>query len=136
MATRTLAEQKAETFCLAVLNHPPAALPPATTTQAVNVLKLIFCQGFGPRPSAGSEVPACPPVPKCRMLSKALSLLLNRVEDAMLVGPSAVAAGLQLLLHLASVNSMCSNLLFHASEDPGDAEDDDVDATVAVTLSC
>eukprot|EP00929_Paragymnodinium_shiwhaense_P107932 TRINITY_DN74281_c0_g1_i1.p1 TRINITY_DN74281_c0_g1~~TRINITY_DN74281_c0_g1_i1.p1 ORF type:complete len:1849 (+),score=508.48 TRINITY_DN74281_c0_g1_i1:103-5649(+) len=128
---RALAEQKAETFCLNVLTHSPANLPSATITQAVNVLKLIFCHGLGPKLSSSSQV-ACPPVPKCRMLSKALTLLLNRVEDAMLVGPSAIAAALEVLLRLTSVKSMCLNLLFQVADADAGSDDDEAE----VTLSC
>eukprot|EP00928_Gymnodinium_smaydae_P095593 TRINITY_DN8249_c0_g4_i1.p1 TRINITY_DN8249_c0_g4~~TRINITY_DN8249_c0_g4_i1.p1 ORF type:complete len:1883 (-),score=387.78 TRINITY_DN8249_c0_g4_i1:67-5715(-) len=131
---RALVEARVDTFCLAVLAHDPAPLPPAALTQAVHVLGLILCPspGLGGDSSAGSLS-----VPKRRMATKALSLVVNRssTDDGQTpVGSSAVAAVLELLVRLSSVKSTCLNLLFSPDEEvllDAGAEDQ-----VPVTVSC
>lgn len=136
-ARLALAEQRAETLCLSVLAHSPSSLPPMAAAQAVRVLSLMFCSGgdAAKLQDPRSAQPGSPSVPKCRMVSKALSLLLNRVpEDGQMAGPTAMAAALELLLRLNSARSMCLNLLFSAEE--VSAEGGVVGWPVPVTLSC
>ncbi|CAK0849305.1 unnamed protein product, partial [Prorocentrum cordatum] len=132
-ARRTLAEGGAETLCLAVLAHNnPGALPPMAGAQAIRVLSLIFCCGSDAGISGVDTVgsvsaqdgatpsrpPKAPSPAKCRMVSKALTVLLNRTPgDGPVVGPAALAAALELLLRLSSARSMCLNLLFNATGD-------------------
>eukprot|EP00421_Protoceratium_reticulatum_P036396 CAMPEP_0168464548 /NCGR_PEP_ID=MMETSP0228-20121227/55636_1 /TAXON_ID=133427 /ORGANISM="Protoceratium reticulatum, Strain CCCM 535 (=CCMP 1889)" /LENGTH=237 /DNA_ID=CAMNT_0008480055 /DNA_START=75 /DNA_END=785 /DNA_ORIENTATION=- len=128
-------------------------------TQAIRVLTLMFCspessseaqlgvggdaavctngkahaEGNGASVAAGAQKPS---VPKSRMVSKALSLLLNKApEDGPLAGPSAMAAALELLLRLSSMRSMCLNLLFSTVEESV-AEGSPAGWPVPVIVSC
>merc|ERR1739848_788098 len=79
---------------------------------------------------------SAPSVPKIRMVSKALSLLLNRTpEDGQLAEPAALASALELLLRLSSTRSMCLNLLFSATEESA-AETAPFGFPIPVTVSC
>lgn len=70
-----------------------------------------------------------PSVPTCRMVSKALSRLLNEpVEESHTLGPDILVAALELLLRLNSTRSLCLNLLFNTAEDTV--------TNVPVTVSC
>jgi len=75
-------------------------------------------------------------VPKCRMVTKALSMLINRMpEEGHSVGPATMAASLQLLLNLSATRSMCLNLLFSTAEEAG-AEGKAAGSPVPVSVSC
>jgi hypothetical protein len=149
-AARTaLVEHRAETLCLSVLAaHGPSALPAAAATQAIRVLGLMFCHSSGPARSGMQHPPADTPsagaasslsrpsVPKCRMVTKALTLLLNRpAEEGSSVGPAAMGASLDLLLRLSRESSMCLNLLFSVTEEC-DIEEAPLDQPIAVSVSC
>lgn len=113
-ARAALLEHHADTLCMSVLAH--TGLPSMVATQSINVLSLMFCSGT-------------PPVPKCRLVSKALSKLVNRQDGSDgSVGPAAMAAALELLLHLTASRSMCHNLLF--------SSDDSVSGWVPVSVDC
>jgi len=142
-ARRSLVEHRAEALCLSVLARSLSSLPSSCVMQAIRVLELMFCHQLGTTaPGEGTgevegsggttDVPVMS-VHKCRMVSKALSLLLNRgPEDGQgSVGPAAVAAALGLLARLSSARSLCLNLLFSV----GEAEDD-ASVWVPVTVSC
>jgi hypothetical protein len=147
-ARSALVEHRAETLCLSVLAAHASALPATAATQAIRVLGLMFCQYAGaPRPgqkktdefeassSAASSL-LRPSVPKCRMVTKALSLLLNRSqEDGSGVGPAAMGASLELLLRLSRDRSMCLNLLFSATEE-STVDTSKEGNSVAVSVSC
>jgi hypothetical protein len=145
-ARAALVENRAETLCLSVLaSHGPSALPATTATQAIRVLGLMFChspthssmqQPPVETPSAGAASSLSrPSVPKCRMVTKALSALLNRpAEEGASAGPAAMGASLDLLLRLSREPSMCLNLLFSTMDEP--SENAPLDLPVSVTLSC
>jgi len=147
VARSALVEHHAETLCLSVLAaHGPSALPTMAATQAIRVLGLMFChsparssmqQTPSETPSAGTgSSPSRPSVPKCRMLTKALTLLLNRpADEGASVGPAAMGASLELLLRLSREPSMCLNLLFSVAEESA-PEDGAMDQPIAVSVSC
>lgn len=143
-ARQALAEQQAETLCLSVLAESSSS---TALTQAIRLLRLVFCtrgkdadaagdgaakDGLG-HPAPGTTSPF---VPKYRMVSKAVSRLINREpEDGQeLVGPTAMAAALELLQRLTSARSLCLNLLFAAEEFPDAGAE--MSATVPVSVSC
>merc|ERR1719282_471596 len=147
VARHALTEHRAETLCLSVLAHNQSTLPPMAVTQAIRVLSIMFCtdaseaaegKSFDEGGALSSTwlATSAPSVPKCRMVSKALSLLLNKVpEDGQLAGPTAMAAALELLLHLSSARSMCLNLLFSAVEESA-AEGAPIGWPISVSVSC
>ena len=113
-ARAALLEQHANTLCMSVLAH--TSLPSMVATQSINVVSLLFCSGT-------------PPVPKSRLVSKALSKLVNRQDGSdSSVGPAAMAAALELLLYLTASRNMCHNLLL--------SSDDSVSGWVLVSVDC
>ena len=115
-ARLALKENSAETLCQSVLAHtPPSSLPPMAFSQSIRLLGLMFS-----RPSAHS-------VPKCRMVAKAVNLLINKADSTYTA--STVCAALELLIGLCTPQWLCLNLLFS-----GSAENVD-DETVQVTTS-
>ena len=100
-ARLALTEHSVETLCQSVLAHSPAtSLPPMAFSQAIRLLGLMFAS-----PSSHS-------VPKCRMVAKAVNLLINKAESA---SASTMAASLELLSALCAPQWLCLNLLFSSS---------------------
>ncbi|CAE8644498.1 unnamed protein product [Polarella glacialis] len=79
-----------------------------------------------------SLAPGGPSLPKCRMVSKAVSLLINRAqEDTLPPNAATMAAALELLHALCSSQWLCLNLLFSACLEDTTGEDDQVPVTVS-----
>ena len=119
MAARlALSEHQVETLCQSVLAHSPAtSLPPMAFAQSIRLLGLMFAS------------PASHSVPKCRMVAKAVNLLINKSPDEMHpASVSTVCAALELLLGLCAPQWLCLSLIFSV----GDASDAD---TLPVTVS-
>ena len=97
-ARLALTEHSIETLCQSVLAHTPASsLPPMAFSQALRLLGLMFAT-----PSSHS-------VPKCRMVAKAVNLLINSSAS---INATTVCAALELLQSLCSPQWLCLNLLF------------------------
>lgn len=150
VARAALLEHRAETLCLSVLAHSSSTLPYTVATQAVRVLSLMFC--YGPNCNDSSRRPSnaggangrtasadglpTPSVTKCRLVTKALSMLINRKpEEGHSVGPATMASSLQLLLNLSATRSMCLNLLFSTAEESV-AEGKPAGSPLPVSVSC
>eukprot|EP00931_Biecheleriopsis_adriatica_P064560 TRINITY_DN39323_c0_g1_i1.p1 TRINITY_DN39323_c0_g1~~TRINITY_DN39323_c0_g1_i1.p1 ORF type:complete len:1857 (+),score=399.70 TRINITY_DN39323_c0_g1_i1:64-5634(+) len=133
-ARNALAENQVETLCLSVLAHNPASsLPPLAISQAIRLLGLMFsAASVSSKASvtALAQSSSAPSASKCRIVSKAVSLLINKPrEDATALNASTVGAALELLLGLCSARWLCLNLLFSPMGDLQEGE------TIEVTLS-
>ena len=111
-ARLALTEHQVETLCQSVLAHAPAtSLPPMAFSQSIRLLGLMFVS-----PSSHS-------VPKCRMVAKAVNLVINKAPDE--TNPASVSticAALELLLGLCAHEWLCLSLMFST----GDASDGDM----------
>lgn len=97
-ARLALTEHSIETLCQSVLAHTPASsLPPMAFSQSLRLLGLMFAT-----PSSHS-------VPKCRMVAKAVNLLINSSAS---INATTVCAALELLHSLCSPQWLCLNMLF------------------------
>ena len=105
-ARMALTEHQVETLCQSVLAHAPAtSLPAMAFSQSIRLLGLMFAS-----PSSHS-------VPKCRMVAKAVNLLINKGPDETYpASVSTICAALELLLGLCTPQWLCLNLIFSAGE--------------------
>lgn len=115
-ARLALTEHSVETLCQSVLAHSPASsLPSMAFSQSIRLLGLMF------------STPFTHSVPKCRMVAKAVNLLINKADSAY-TAPT-VSAALELLLGLCTPQWLCLNLLFSGSAE--DVEDETVQVTTS-----
>eukprot|EP00930_Biecheleria_cincta_P025737 TRINITY_DN18269_c0_g1_i1.p1 TRINITY_DN18269_c0_g1~~TRINITY_DN18269_c0_g1_i1.p1 ORF type:complete len:1831 (+),score=360.08 TRINITY_DN18269_c0_g1_i1:175-5667(+) len=131
-ARMALIENQAETFCLKVLAFSPSnALPPTAMAQAIRLLGLMFSMDS----AEGTTQAVSASVPKCRMVSKAMSLLINKADDGQQQLPDAqtMAAALELLSSLCSVRWLCLNLLFSVTEE---VKVDEEQEQLSVSVGC
>ena len=120
-ARLALTEHSVETLCQSVLAHTPAtSLPPMAFSQSIRLLGLMF--------TSTQSTPSSHSVPKCRMVAKAVNLLINKASDSH-HSSSTVSAALELLVGLCTPQWLCLNLLFSGSHE----NEDDKVVTVKVS---
>lgn len=106
-ARMALTEHQIETLCQSVLAHAPAtSLPPMAFSQSIRLLALMFAS------------PSFHSVPKCRMVAKAVNLLINKGPDeGSPAGVSTICAALELLLGLCTPQWLCLSLIFSVGDE-------------------